>query len=200
MKKQTLIAIATLFTIISMMGTAFAWEGCGKNGYGKGHHNGRGMGQQWAQLTDDQKTQIKALQQKFIDETADKRASMISRHEQVRVLMEASSPDRPKIEALVNEIADLKKEIMGKKLEMAFAVKAIAPEIDIPMGFHGMEKFGKMGMGKGKGCNRNNADCPRYSKSNVDCPKYKARNMAKCPALQSQNDNATEESSEKVAE
>ncbi len=198
MKRQTLITIAVVFTVITMVGTAFAWNGCGRKANAKGDYNGRGCAQQGAQLTDVQKGELKNLQQKFIDDTADIRASMLTKHEQIRIFMKTSAPDKAKLQTLFNEIGDLKKEIMNKKLDMALAVKEIAPDLNIPMGLHGIGKFGKMGMGmsmgmsmgmdkgKGKGCGGWASGSGSGKEGARGCPEYKGKGHPKCKGYKGQ--------------
>ncbi|MBF0232641.1 MAG: periplasmic heavy metal sensor [Desulfamplus sp.] len=148
MKKQTLIKLAVIFTILAMAGTALAWGGAGKRGRAMDSElGGQICAQDWANLTDDQKSQLKALHQKFIDETATTRASMVAKHEEIRIFMETTSPDKAKLHALSAEIMELKKQVMDKKIDMALEAKKIAPELDISMIM--MDGHGKMGKGKG---------------------------------------------------
>lgn len=184
MKKQTLMTIAVVFTVITMTGTAFAWNGCGRKANAKGW-GGQGFAQQWTQLTDEQKNQLKKLRQQFIDESAEARASMVAKHEQIRILMETSAPDRAKLKMLSNQLADLTKEVMNKKLEMALAAKEIAPDINIPMGFHGMGKSGTMGMGRGQGW----GGCE--AKGKRGCLGHKGYGRVNCPLAAGAGDSSS---------
>lgn len=197
-KKSVSLIMAALFTVVTIAGSALAWEGYGKNGCGKAGRDGKGrMFHQWTQLTDDQRDQIQTLRQKFRDETADTRVALVSKKEQMDILMNTSSPDKAKLESLINEMSDLKKAMMTKKLDMALAVKKIAPELNVPMG-HGMGFFERGGFGKmnkpcdrrGQGCRGMQAKCPKLMK------KYGQR--ANCPALQTADE--TTENSETVTE
>ncbi|MBF0467777.1 MAG: periplasmic heavy metal sensor [Desulfamplus sp.] len=148
MKKQALIKLAAIFTILAMTGTAFAWGGSGKRGRAMDAKlGGQICAQDWANLTEDQQSKLKALHQKFIDETATTRASMVAKHEEIRIFMETTSPDKAKLLALSAEIMELKKQVMAKKIDMALEVKKIAPELDISMIM--MDGHGKTGKGKG---------------------------------------------------
>lgn len=146
MKNKMLVVMAVIFTMVAMVGNSFAWEGCGR----KGKMMGDGLyGQDFTQLTDDQKSKLKALHQKFIDETATVRASMLSKHEEIKILMETTTPDKAKLHALSAEVIDLQKQVMDKKIDMSLDAKKIAPEIDIAMGFG---KHGMAGCSMGGGC------------------------------------------------
>ncbi len=154
MKKQTLITIAVVFTMLVFAGSAFSGNyGCGKRDRSKfcqgdvmnkgfGYGFGKGFAYEWAKLSDDQKKQINSLHQKFIDDTATQRAAKTAKHEEIKILMETSSPDRDRLILLSGELGDLKKELMVKRIDFALEAKKIAPELNISMGFH---KFGMSG-------------------------------------------------------
>ncbi|MBF0376266.1 MAG: periplasmic heavy metal sensor [Desulfamplus sp.] len=146
MRNKIFIGMAALFTLAVMVTNSFAWDGgCGRRGRGMGMGGqGCGQGQEFAKLTEDQKNKLKALHQKFIDETATQRASITSKHQEIMILMETTSPDAAKLHTLSSEITELKKQLMDKKIDLALEAKKIAPEIDLPIGF---QDFGKRGMG-----------------------------------------------------
>lgn len=146
MKKQALILTTIIFTLVTVT-SAFAgncreWKNRGAQDCPRFMD---GPGQQWADLTPEQQTQIKALHQKFIDETAPQRVAMVSKHEAIRILMETSAPDRDQLVSLTNELADLQKTVMASGIDFTLEAKKIAPELSLPMIFNGM------GMGKGHG-------------------------------------------------
>ncbi len=143
MKKQTLVITAIIFTLMTITATAFAGN-YGARNY-KGNENcPRYMecpGQNWASLTQEQQTQIKALHQTFVDETASQRASMVSKQEEIRIFMETSTPDRDKLIALTGELANLQKAVMAKGIDFTLEAKKIAPEFRFPMFFRSMGTF-----------------------------------------------------------
>ena len=157
MKKQITIVALLIFAIVGVSGTAFAWgHGQGK-GCCQGFDNTKGA---WADLSEDQKTKHTALHQKFIDETAETRTGVSSKHDEMRILMETSAPDKARLLKIGNELADLKKVMMEKQINFALEAKKIAPNFDFPAGCMGMGKrcgmggMGGMGMGhKGQGNN-----------------------------------------------
>ncbi|MBF0230242.1 MAG: periplasmic heavy metal sensor [Desulfamplus sp.] len=164
MRNKIFIGMAALFTLMVMVTNSFAWDsGYGRRGKGMGGQVGC-QGQDFAKLTDDQKNKLKALHQKFIDETATQRASITSKHQEIMILMETTSPDKAKLLTLSSEITELKKQLMDKKIDLALEAKKIAPEIDLPIGGQG---FGKRGMGgcsmmgdnDGDGCNCDGCCC-----------------------------------------
>lgn len=170
MKKQALIFTAIVVTLMTITSLAFA-----------GNYNGRrnrankdcprfmnGPGQQWAALTQEQKTQIMALRQKMVDETAPQRVVMVSKHEAIRILMETTSPDRDQLLSLTAELADAQKIIMAKGIEFALKVKEIAPDLQVPMMFNGMGKG--MGMFEGRGKFHGSQKGRSYCPPKASCP------------------------------
>ncbi|SMC51109.1 zinc resistance-associated protein [Desulfocicer vacuolatum DSM 3385] len=148
MKKQTFVITAIIFTLMTITPPVFAGN------YGDRKHKGndncprymKGIGQNWAALTQEQQEQLKALHQKFVDETATQRASMISKHEEIRILMETSTPNRDKLITLTSELADAQKTVMEKGIDLALKAKEIAPDLRIHKFFRGMGMFpGKQG-------------------------------------------------------
>lgn len=141
MKKST--SLITVILIISLMaGSAFAW------GHGKGRNesgNCMGYAGQNADinLTQEQKDQLSALRQAFIDDTYETRAAKFSTRHEMKMLMETSNPDRAKLIQLSDELLTLEKELRDKKIDFGLKVKEIAPELT---GFNGR--------GPGKGCGK----------------------------------------------
>ena len=199
-RKRISLVVAVIFTVLTVAGSALAWNGHGKQGYGKrggGWVDGP-MCRQWAQLTDAQRDQIQGLRQQFKDDSAEIRIALVSRKEQVKILMGTSSPDKAKLQSLINEMADLKKEMMKKKLDMALAVKKIAPELEIPLGhgrgFLAMGEWGNMKMNKNRNCR------VRGMQANCPSPFKKFERRANCPAFQSGSSQAPAQTDEAPTE
>ncbi len=157
MKKQIIIVAALIFAVVGISGTAFSWNHSQEMGHGQSHGQGKGYGKGMCQgfdnaqgpladLTDEQKTQLQELHQKFIDDTAETRTTMGAKHAEMRILMETSSPDKSKLSELITEIGDLKKIMMENQMNFALEAKEIAPDINFPAG---CGRFGKRG---GMGC------------------------------------------------
>jgi len=161
MKKQTLVITAIIFTLMAITAPAFAGN-YGSQNY-KGNENCprymKGPGQNWTSLTEEQQTQIKALHQTFVDETASQRASMISKQEEIRIFMETSTPDRDKLIALTGELADLQKAVMTKGIDFTLEAKKIAPDLRLPMFFRSMGMF--QGKGGFHGQKKRQKRCPQ---------------------------------------
>jgi len=149
--KKTMIPLTTLTALLIvgfMTASAFAW------GHGNGKKRGcGGQGQaMYNNLTDEQKTELRELRQQFVDETYESRAAMMTKHQELRMLMETSSPDKAKLQALSDEVMDLKKAMADKRIDFALKAKEIAPELNLMA-------FGGRGGGMGKG---GNSGCPGF--------------------------------------
>ena len=125
--KKSIIIISSLLVITLVSGSAFAW------GSGKRSGKGQGMGynQQNAinNLSQEQKDELSAIRQKFIDETYELRTAKMQKQQEIRMLMETSNPDRGKLDKLSEKITDYQKQIRDKQIDFQLAAKKIAPEL-----------------------------------------------------------------------
>ena len=157
--KKTLITLTALLVVGFITASAFAW------GQGKGKQRDGKEPTMCNSLTQEQKTELKKLHQQFVDETYKTRSAMMTKHQQLRMLMETSSPDKAKAQALSDEVMGLKKAMADKRINFALKAKKIAPEINLmffgPRG-GGMSKdcCGPMGKGKNGPCTWNNYSQP----------------------------------------
>ena len=103
--KKTVIMFSALLVVALMTSQAFAWgHGRGMGGYDR---NCQGFsGSAWNDLSTAEKDELTALRQQFIDNTYELRVSMMQKHNEVRMLMRTSAPDRAKLSSLYDEIAD----------------------------------------------------------------------------------------------
>lgn len=151
--KKTLILITALITVGFLATHAFSWgpgTGRGMDGYGTGA-NCPGMDRNaYTDLSDDQKQELTTLRQKFIDDTYELRVAMMQKHNEARLLMETSQPDRAELSRLNTEISDLMKQVQESRIDFMLATKKVAPEL-------------RLGQGMGQKSHQ------RYSKGN--CPK-----------------------------
>ena len=162
MKKLT-IMMSSLLLVALVAGSAFAWGPCkGNRGAGSGFNQDcqayRGQGA-LNDLSQEQRDGIKALQQKFIDDTYPVRSEMFQKHQEIKMLMETSNPDRTKLLDLSDELTDLQKQMRAKQIDLQLAAKKIAPELNMGKGFgkgHG-KWSGKGGCrgGQGQGYDQN---------------------------------------------
>ncbi|MEA1967755.1 MAG: periplasmic heavy metal sensor [Thermodesulfobacteriota bacterium] len=165
--KKTVIMFSALLVVALMTSQAFSWgHGRGMGGYDR---NCRGfIGSAWNDLSTAQKAELTELRQQFIDNTYELKVSMMQKHNEVRMLMRTSAPDRAKLSSMYDEIADLQKQIMEKRLDLQLAAKKVAPEMNFGsgagcgfgfgagQGFHkGHGKRSGGGQGQGFGYNQN---------------------------------------------
>nr|WP_320017472.1 periplasmic heavy metal sensor [uncultured Desulfobacter sp.] len=135
--KKTLAVLTILIITCAFSASAFAYSQ--KQGKGKGLKQTKSRA--CMNLTDEQQKQLRDLHQKFIDDTYEMRADMMTLNQQIRMYMETSDPDPSKLKGMVTEKADLAKDLAVKSLEFALDARKISPEL----------KYMPMGMGRGVG-------------------------------------------------
>ena len=178
--KKSMIVITSLLAVALMATSAFSWghgrgnygrdcqgynqgNGDGQgNGYGKGYGQGNGGDANvWNDISKEQRNELTALRQQFIDDTYEIRSSLFQKRHEMRMLMETSSPDRAKLEDISQEMTDLQGQMREKRIDLQLAAKKIAPEIN--MGGKGGHGFGKgYGSGKGNGFRKGGQGNGRY--------------------------------------
>lgn len=166
--KKSMIAIIALLAVAFVTTSAFSWSpGRGCRGFDQGDCPVQGGGygaNSWNDLSQEQKDGLTALRQKFIDETYETRSAMMAKHEEMRMLMETSSPDRAKLDTLVQEVTDLRQLMFSKGIDFQLEAKKIAPEAKL----FGMGEGGKGGRcgkgGRGSKGAGNCGNCPNQSK------------------------------------
>lgn len=108
-------------------------------------------------LTDEQRTQLDKLHQKFFDNTAAVRSQMAAKRSELQILMNTSNPDLEKAKALQKEVSDLKGKMGQERINLFAEEKKINPDARFGMGWGrgGMKGGGPcgggMGMGRGMG-------------------------------------------------
>ena len=146
--KKSIIIISSFLMVALVAGSVFAW------GQGKGRGMGSGYNQDcpryggqgvFNDLSQDQRDELTALRQKFIDETYEVRSAKFAKQQEMRMLMETSDPDRAKLAKLSQEITDLQKQVRDKRIDFRLAAKKISPELGMGRGF---------GQGHGNGSRR----------------------------------------------
>lgn len=143
--KKTMIVLTALLTVGFLATNAFAQGNHG--GSKRGNCSGQGYAAT-ASLSQEQQTELNTLQQKFIDETYETRSAMMNKHQEIRLLMETSNPDKAKLGSLSNELLDLKKAVEDKRIDFVLEAKKVAPELK-------MSSFGHhRGNGSGNGEHR----------------------------------------------
>ena len=152
MRKTGIIITAIMFTFVATT-SVFAWgPGQGKCGNERPNRDGYKNRFEWGvKLTDEQKKQMQEHHNKFIDETANLRIDINAKSEKIRILMETSDPDGEELKSAVKEVANLRGQLMAKRVDFYLDAKKIAPDVRMGKWFHGGDRWG-MGCGSyGKG-------------------------------------------------
>ena len=172
--KKSIIIISSILTISLVAGSVFA------SGYGKRNGQGQGMGynqdcpryggQSQNQsavndLSQEQRDELFALRQLFVDETYEARAAKMQKQQEMRMLMETSNPDRAKLDKLSDKITKLQQQIRDKRIDFQLAAKKIAPELSMGRGFgQGRGKWSNSGDQRGfQGQRGSGSGCWRYN-------------------------------------
>ena len=150
--KKTIIIISSILLVAFAAASTFArgpGSGMGSRMMDAGYNQDcQGYGRQAAvnNLSKDQRDELRALRQQFIDETYEIRAAKFQKQQKMRMLMETSEPDRAALGKLSQELTDLQKQIRDKRIDLRLGAKKIAPELGSGRG----AGFGQ-GCGKGSG-------------------------------------------------
>ena len=109
-------------------------------------------------LSKEQRDELSALRQTFIDETYELRAAKFQKQQEMRMLMETSEPDRAKLGKLSQEITDVQKQARDKRIDFRLAAKKISPELGMGQGFgKGSRRGGQRGcQGQANSWSQNN--------------------------------------------
>lgn len=135
-KSMTIIGSILLIAFLTTNGFAFG-PGMGKGG---GGCQGNAWSA-WNDLPKEKKEELSALHQKFVDDTYELRASKFRKHEEIRLLLETSNPERAKLSKLSQELLDIEKQFREKQIDFELSAKKIAPNAN----------FGGRGFGPGHG-------------------------------------------------
>ncbi len=131
MKKKIAITLGILVLVGALAVTGFAWQyigGCmGMRGMG-------GCGGAYADLTEEQRTELDALRQKFFDDTAELRDNIHTKKEELHTMLNESDIDAEKAKALQKEISDLMANIGQYKIDFILEGKKIVPDGTFPLG------------------------------------------------------------------
>lgn len=100
-----------------------------------------------ADLSREQQDRLRELRTGLRDDTADARASIVAKYDQIRLLLETSEPDRARIVALADEIGTIRRSILEKRIDFVLAAKKIDPDFRAPLEGRGECILNTMGMG-----------------------------------------------------
>jgi len=160
--KKSIIIISSFLMVALVAGSVYAW-GPGR-GMGMGFNSYQdclnyGGQTSFNDLSREQKDELMALRQKLIDETYELRSAMQQKHQEVRMLMETSNPDRVKLDKLSGDITELQAQMRDKQIDFQLDAKKISPELGMGMMY---------GQGRGKWSKRDGhrgfqGQCGRYN-------------------------------------
>ena len=126
-KKVIFIGIAAVLVLVMAIGLATAATQVVRTA--ERHH---GMMGRWAaqlNLTDDQKTQLKAIWEKYRTDTQPIRDEMKARHEELKAVLTADTVDRAKAHQLTDEISGLRGKMASAGIDkMLDARDVFTPE------------------------------------------------------------------------
>jgi zinc resistance-associated protein len=134
-------------------------------GWGRGRHmqgySGGGPGSGWnygagyGNLTDEQRTKLDNLYNKFYEDTASTRSQLWSKRGELNALLSSPNSDPEKAKALQKEINDLRAKLSQDRLALDLEVQKINPDARFggwgPMAGYG---YGPRGGGYGPGYGR----------------------------------------------
>lgn len=131
-KLKHLKTVLLVTLILGLMGasSAFAFRGMGGGGMGCGMGGGMGHGmgmRGMMNLTPEQAGQVFDLRQKFMNDTAELRKSLMVKGAELAQLWKAESPDEKAIQAKVKELGALKTQMMEKAVAQRLAMHKIVP-------------------------------------------------------------------------
>ena len=162
--KKTIVVLGLVALMV--LGVAYAFAQGPGSGPGPGHRPGWGQ-EKWSSLTPEQQTKFQELRQKFNDETAQLRGTMLTKRLELQSLWTNPKADSKAILDKEKELRDLQNQIKDKAVQMRLeARKFLTPEQiqnwkagrgmggdfgggHMMGGRHGM---GRGGMGPGHGC------------------------------------------------
>jgi len=156
--KKTATTIAIVFLVSVLAIPAFARsKGRGPETMGK---PGRGMifGDQTrtgysrlANLTEEQRNQLKELHQKFFDKTAQIRIEHAAKKTEFYILLKTSNPDIGKAKSVQKEVSDLEAKLAQERIDLMFEARKISPDLPLGKRFDMGHGPTRGGFGPGKG-------------------------------------------------
>ena len=168
--KKTVVVLGLV--AVMALGVAYAFAQGPESGSGPGRRPGWGQ-EKWSSLTPEQQTKYQELRQKFNDETAQLRGTMLTKRLELQSLWTNPKADSKAILDKEKELRDLQNQIKDKAVQMRLeARKFLTPEQiqnwkagrGMGRGFGGGHMMGHgpgmgrggmgpgRGMGSGEGC------------------------------------------------
>jgi len=167
-KKVVLLGLVA----VMVLGVAYAFAQGPGQGPGPGHRPGWGH-EKWSSLTPEQQTKLQEFRQKFNDETAQLRGTMLTKRLELQSLWRNPKADSKAILEKEKEFRSLQNQMKDKAVQLKLEARTIltpeqlsqfGPGLGMGRGFggghmmgggHGMGRGGMgpgRGMGPGEGC------------------------------------------------
>ena len=168
--KKTVVVLGLVAVMV--LGVAYAFAQGPGAGPGPGRRPGWGQ-EKWSSLTPEQQTKLKELRQKFNDETAQLRGTMLTKRLELQSLWRNPKADSKAILEKEKEFRSLQNQMKDKAVQLKLEARTIltpeqlsqfGPGLGMGRGFggghmmggrHGMGRGGMgpgRGMGPGHGC------------------------------------------------
>ena len=162
--KKTVVVLGLV--AVMALGVAYAFAQGPESGPGPGRRPGWGQ-EKWSSLTPEQQTKVQELRQKFNDETAQLRGTMLTKRLELQSLWRNPKADSKAILEKEKEFRSLQNQMKDKAVQLKLEARTIltpeqlsqfGPGCGMGHGFggghmmggrHGM---GRGGMGPGSGC------------------------------------------------
>lgn len=138
--------ILTLVLIMVSATVTLACAGRGNGPMGGQGNGGWGTRNQYANLTDEQITDLQQIQETFFQETRDLRSNLYQKRLALAAELAKKTPDMEKAKALQADFSELKGQMAQKQLAHRLELKKKFPDLDT-------QSFGR---GKGRGNNFGN--------------------------------------------
>jgi Spy/CpxP family protein refolding chaperone len=177
MKKMKKTVVVLGLVAVMVLGVAYAFAQGQGPGPGPGHRPGWGH-EKWSSLTPDQQTKVQEFRQKFNDETAQLRGTMLTKRIELQSLWRNPKADSKAILDKEKELRSLQDQMRDKAVQMKLEIRKILTPEQLAqfgpgwgmgrgfggghmmgggygMGRHGMGRGGMgpgHGMGPGQGC------------------------------------------------
>jgi Spy/CpxP family protein refolding chaperone len=168
--KKTVVVLGLVAVMV--LGVAYAFAQGPGQGPGPGHRPGWGQ-EKWSSLTPEQQTKFQELRQKFNDDTAQLRGTMLTKRLELQSLWRNPKADSKAILEKEKEFRSLQNQMKDKAVQLKLEARTIltpeqlsqfGPGLGMGRGFggghmmggrHGMGRGGMgpgRGMGPGYGC------------------------------------------------
>lgn len=158
--KKTIVLLG--LAVVMVLGVAYASAQGPGSGPGPGNRPGWGQGK-WSSLTPEQQTKFQELRQKFNDETAQLRGTMLTKRLELQSLWRNPKADSKAILEKEKEFRSLQNQMEDKAVQFKLEARTIlTPEqlsqfgTGLGMGrghkMGGKHGMGRGGMGPGDGC------------------------------------------------